>query len=129
MAIKFKVVKRAQAGVKGGGTVKYQAVITGRKVIDTAELSEIISKQCTLQVSDVRGVLIALSELMPGILLDGSSVQFENIGIFSPTLDSELKDTPEEIGENTINGLRIRFRADRKLKKPLKGYDLRRAKE
>jgi hypothetical protein len=64
-------------------------------------------------------VLTGLSDLMAELLIKGQSVQFDEIGIFSTALISELKDTPEEVKENTISGVRIHFRADKNLKKQL----------
>lgn len=128
MPIKFKVVKRAQSGVKGGGLAKYQAVATGRDMIDTYELARIISERCTLRTSDVRGVLVALSELIPEMLLNGLSVQLQDIGILSTSLDCPLKDTPEVINEYTIKGLRVQFRADKRLKDLLRDCSFKRDK-
>lgn len=116
MAINYKIVKRAQAGVKGGGLYKYQALATGRKVIKTADLARMISARCTARAADVRIVLTMLSELIPELLKDGISVQFEEIGIISATLVSQLKDTPEEVNESTIKDIRVQFRADVRLK-------------
>lgn len=129
MPIKFKVVKRSQAGIKGGGSTKYQAVATGREIIDTYELARDISVRCTLRTSDVWGVLVALSELIPEKLLNGHSVQLQHIGILSTSLDFPLNDNPDEINEYTIKGLRVQFRADKRLKKQLKDYSFTRDKE
>jgi predicted histone-like DNA-binding protein len=126
MAINYKIAKRAQAGVKGGGTPKYQAIVTGRKSVSTYELSKMISSRCTLQISDVGAVLLELSELLPKLLCDGYSVQLDKVGIFSATLKSELRDTPEEVGLKSIKELRVQFRADGEFKMGLGMYDLHR---
>ncbi|MFA5327367.1 MAG: HU family DNA-binding protein [Prolixibacteraceae bacterium] len=116
MPINYKVVKRAQAGVKGGGLLKYHAVATGRKVVNTRELARMISDRCTARPGDVKIVLAELAELIPELLRSGVSVQLEEIGIFSATLVAQLKDTPEEVNESSIKGLRVQFRADNYLK-------------
>ncbi len=121
MPIQYKVVKKAQAGVKGGGEFKYHAAATGRNIIGTRQLSRMLADRCTVRHADVKAVLGGLAELMPELLCNGQSVQFEEIGIFSTTLTSQLQNAPQEVKENTITGVRIQFRADKELKKLLKG--------
>ena len=122
------MVKRAEAGVKGGGALKYQAAATGRKVIHTRDLARMISERCTARPGDVLITLAELSELIPELLQKGISVQLEEIGIFSATLVSQLKDTPEEVTESTIKGLRIQFRADKRLKTLMKDSSFKKVK-
>ncbi len=128
MPIRYKVVKKAQAGIKGGGDFKYHAAATGRKVTGTHELSRMLADRCTVRRADVKAVLTGLAELMPELLCDGKSVQFDEIGIFSATLICQLKNSPEEVKESTISGVRIQFRADKELKKQLNSSDFRKAK-
>lgn len=116
MTIRYKIVKRAQAGVKGGGTFKYHAAATGRKVAKTTDLARMISERCTARPGDVKLVLTELADLVPQLLREGTSVQLDDLGIFSVTLEVELKDTPEEVNESTIKSLRVQFRADNYLK-------------
>lgn len=120
MTINFKAVKKGEAGVKGGGAYMYHAAATNRKVIDTHNLSQMLADRCTVRRADVTAVLTGLSELMSELLCDGKSVQFEEIGIFSTTLVSELKHSPEEVKEGTISGVRVQFRADKELKEQLR---------
>jgi len=128
MSIQYKVVKKAQAGVKGGGEFKYHAAATGRKVMRTPELSRELSQRCTAKAGDVKLVLTELAELLPELLRKGISVQVEEIGIFSATLVSQLKETPEEVTNSSVKGVRIQFRADKRLKKQMKNCSFKKAK-
>jgi predicted histone-like DNA-binding protein len=119
MGIQYKVVKKAQPGVKGGGAYRYHAAATGRKIAGTRELSRMLAERCTVRPADVKAVLTGLADLMAELLIKGQSVQFDEIGIFSTSLISELKNTPEEVKESTISGVRIQFRADKNLKKQM----------
>jgi predicted histone-like DNA-binding protein len=125
MAINYKIVKTPQAGVKGGGSIKYLAVATGRKVVDTDELSKMLEKRCTVTRADVAAVLTGLADLMPELFQEGCSVQLAKIGIFSPTIICKPLDTPSEVNHSSISGLRIRFLADQEMKKLMKDCDFK----
>ena len=128
MPINYKVVKKAEAGVKGGGEYKYHAAATGRKVTGTRELSRLLAERCTVRPADVKAVLTGLAELMPELLCKGQSVQFDEIGIFSTTLICQLKNSPEDVKLNSISGVRIHFRADTELKRQLCGSGFKKVK-
>lgn len=128
MPIHYKTVKKAEAGVKGGGRFRYHAAATKRKIVDSHDLSRMLANRCTLSRADVTAVLTGLSELMCELLCDGKSVHFDDIGIFSTSLVSELKDSPEEVKESSISGVRVQFRANKELKKQLKKAKFKRVK-
>ncbi|MFA5326701.1 MAG: HU family DNA-binding protein [Prolixibacteraceae bacterium] len=128
MTIKYKVVKKTQVGVIGGGTVKYHAAATGRKMVKTRDISRMLAARSTLSSADVKAVLTGLAELLPELLLDGSSIHFEDIGIFSTTLVTKAKDAPNEVNESSIDGLRIKFRADNWMKRQMRDGSFKRVK-
>ena len=60
MAIKYKVIKRGEPGVAGGGTKKFYASanVTGEKSL--TGLMRDIEKMSTVSGADIRAVLYAL---------------------------------------------------------------------
>jgi len=120
MSIKYKVVKRAEAGVKGGGQPKYYAMATQRQTIDYYQLATDISSRCTLRQSDVISTLVAMSELIPEYILNGYSIKLNKIGILSAMINTEGKETPEKVTPQSIKGLKMHFRPDNEIKKQLR---------
>src|SRR5574344_1012704 len=120
MSIKYKVMKRAEAGVKGGGQPKYYAMATQRQTIDYYQLAIDISSRCTLRQSDVISTLVAMSELIPEYILNGYSIKLNKIGILSAMINTEGKETPAEVTPTSIKGLKMHFRPDNEIKKQLK---------
>lgn len=126
MTIRYKPMGRAQAGVKGGGQRRYYAVATGRNLVDLRRVAEIISNRSTLTSSDIYAVLIGLSNLIPELIADGSSVKLDNVGIFSAELQSIGKDTPEEVNHTCIKQVRLHFLPDKEMKRALRTCDFQR---
>lgn len=121
MPIKYKVVKRTQVGVKGGGEVKYCASPTKRQIINTLELSGIISSSCSASNADVVMVLQSLSDIIPNLIADGRSVKLNGIGIFSSQFETELKDSPNQVTSRSIKKVKLKFLPDKIIKRALKG--------
>ncbi len=128
MTIKYKVVKKSEIGVIGGGNVKYYAAATGRKMADTREICQMLAARSTVNTPDVIAVITGLSELIPELLLDGRSVYLQDIGIFSTTLVTKAEETPDEVNASSIAGLRIKFRADILMKKQMRNCSFKKVK-
>jgi len=81
MAIRYRITKRTN-NINPTKASKFimQAVSTG--TIDSRRLSKEISMESTLSPIDVHAVLFALGEKLQFHLLDGKTVDLENIGKF-----------------------------------------------
>ena len=64
MAIKYKLIEKGEPGVVGGGTKKWYAniVTDGEETVD--DLVKAIEKFSALSEADIRGVIIALENVM-----------------------------------------------------------------
>ena len=110
MPIKYKTVQKAQPGVAGGGTRKFYAAIQtdGESTID--DLVKDIEKFSALSEPDIRGVIIALENVIQNRLGDSKMVRLEKLGTLYPTLSSEGKDTAEEVTANSIKKVGVNYR-------------------
>jgi predicted histone-like DNA-binding protein len=110
MAIKYKVIERAQPGVVGGGKKKHYAlaVIDGEVTID--HLVKEIEKFSALSEPDIRGVVIALENVVQEKLADSKMVRLEKLGTFYPTLSSAGRDTEEEVDAHAIRSTGVNYR-------------------
>ena len=107
MAIKFKAIEKGQPGVVGGGTKKFYATIVtdGEATID--EIVRDIEKFSSLSEPDIRGVIVALENVIQNKLSDGKIVRLEKLGSFYPSISSKGENTPREVTFDTIKAVSI----------------------
>jgi DNA-binding protein, histone-like, putative len=124
MAIKFNVREKGQPGVVGGGTKKfYAAIVTdGEATVD--ELVKDIEKFSSLSEPDIRGVIVALENVIQNKLADGKIVRLEKLGSLYPTLSSEGVEKAEELTSNHIKEVGINYRPGDRLKKVINDAEL-----
>lgn len=115
MAVKFKLIPRKNPQDLAAAPKHYpQAVANGRK--DLKALAERISRNTTMGVGDIHGVLLSLEEEIVYALRDGSAVELGNICWLYPAVTGEGVDNPEDF--NVISHLkrrRVRVSAKRSL--------------
>ena len=104
-----------------------RVVPTGR--ISTDQLAQEIQKECTLTVSDVKSVLIALADKMAEHLGEGRKVHLKDIGYFQVNLHcKEEVRTMHAVRSENVEFKSVSFRADTNLKESLKKQKIRRSK-
>jgi len=125
MTIQYCVRERGQPGVVGGGTKKYYAAIVtdGETTVD--DLVKDIEKFSSLSEPDIRGVIIALENVIQNKLSEGRIVRLEKLGSLYPTLSSEGMNTPEEVNSSCIKELNINYRAGDRIKKAINDAGLK----
>lgn len=97
-------------------SVKYYAQNHPDPLVTTRELIGEIVAETTVTEADALAVVSAYVESMQVHLINGNSCKIEGLGIFSVTLGSEGTETAEEFKSSMINDVRLRFRADSRLK-------------
>lgn len=125
MAIKFEFYRTPVTA----GTHKkryYPKVVRARRV-ETDQLSKEIHKRCTLTVSDVRAVLISLSEQLAAHLENGERVHVEGLGYFYVTLKSPEVRDPKTTRATSVKVKTVRFCPDAELKELLEGAEIKRS--
>jgi predicted histone-like DNA-binding protein len=110
MAVKFKVVQKAQPGVAGGGVKKFYAMIAidGEATVD--DLVREIEKFSALSEPDIRGVIVALENVIQNKLSEGKLVRLERLGTLYPTLHSDGKDKEEDVNNHAIRSVGVNYR-------------------
>jgi predicted histone-like DNA-binding protein len=119
MAIHFKVVERGQPGVTGGGEKKYYAnvVTSGEATID--DLVKDIEKFSALSEPDIRGVIIAVENVVANKLAESKIVRLEKIGSLYPAISSEGMAEAKDVTSNCIKKVSINYRPGKRLKKSI----------
>ncbi|MBV7441868.1 HU family DNA-binding protein [Weeksellaceae bacterium TAE3-ERU29] len=115
MSIKFKVIERGQPGVAGGGTKKWYANIVTDGELDIDQLVKQIEKFSALSEADIKGVIIALENVIQDALAESKIVRLEKLGTLYPTLSSGSADTKEEFHSGLIKSVKVNYRAGKRI--------------
>ena len=110
MPIKYKIIQKGQPGVAGGGTKKYyaSAVNDGEFTID--EMVKEIEKFSALSEPDIKGVIIALENVIQTQLSNSKVIRLEKLDSFYPTLSSEGEETADKVDHHSVKRLGINYR-------------------
>jgi predicted histone-like DNA-binding protein len=127
MAIKFKVIEKAQPGVAGGGVKKFYASVKVQGEANIDELTRSIEKISTVSGADIRAVLYALVDVISQDLSQGRIVRLGDLGYLRVSLSSEGKDSAEEVSASSIRGAKYIFTPGISLKNTLKTLTFQKA--
>jgi predicted histone-like DNA-binding protein len=115
--IKIKFIQKGQPGVVGGGVKKYYAQIDidGESTID--DIVKEIEKFSALSEADIRGVIIALENVVQNKLAEGRIVRLEMLGSLYPSISSKSSATLEKADSSLVKEVNINYRPGTRLKK------------
>ena len=110
MPIKYKLVERAQPGVTGGGSKKWYAhtVTDGELTVD--DLVKQIEKFSALSEADIRGVIIALENVIQEGLVNGRIIRLDKLGSLYPSLSSDGVVDAADFNSSHIRGAKVNYR-------------------
>lgn len=113
---------------QGTNKKRYHARVVSSDRITTDELAEEIQNECSLTITDVKAVLIALGDKLAKHLGDGSKVHLEGIGYFQVNLQCrEEVCTTRSVRSENVEFKSVSYRADNELKKHLKKQKIQRS--
>ena len=113
---------------QGTNKKRYHARVVSSDQITTDELAEEIQNECSLTITDVKAVLIALGDKLAKHLGDGSKVHLEGIGYFQVNLQcKEEVCTTRSVRSENVEFKSVSYRADNELKKHLKKQKIQRS--
>ena len=113
---------------QGTNKKRYHARVVSSDRITTDELAEEIQNECSLTITDVKAVLIALGDKLAKHLGDGSKVHLEGIGYFQVNLQcKEEVCTTRSVHSENVEFKSVSYRADNELKKHLKKQKIQRS--
>lgn len=113
---------------QGSNKKRYHARVVSSNRISTDELAEEIQKECSLTITDVKAVLIALGDKLAKHLGEGSKVHLEGIGYFQVNLQcKEEVCSTRSVRSDNVEFKSVSYRADNDLKKHLKKQKIQRS--
>lgn len=120
MAIKYRVILKPQPGVVGGGKKKWYANVANDGETTVDELSKEIEKFSALSEADIRGVIIALENVIIEKVTEGKIVRLDKLGSFYPSLSSEGVLKEEEFNSSLIKTAKVNYRPGKRISDALK---------
>lgn len=91
---------------------------------DLNDLAVTVANRCSLRRADVHGVLVALMDIIPEKLIEGSSIALGDLGTFCVNVKSDGVETEDELSPSVVKGVKIVYRPTKELKKKLRMIDV-----
>ena len=127
MAILFNVMEKGQPGVVGGGVKKFYATIKYDGEVTIDDLVKEIEKFSSLSEPDIRGVIIALENVIQDKLSNSKIVRLEKLGNFYPSFSSEGVEKAENFSSNNIKKVNVNYRPGVRIIKALENAGFKKA--
>lgn len=102
---------------------KYYASAIHKERVEMDDLATMIAARCSIQRADVYGVLVALMDVVPDLLIDGNIVSLGDLGSFYTTVSSDGVESEEDLSVSMIRNAFVRYRPAKKLRKNLRMLD------
>jgi len=115
MSIKYKLIEKGQPGVAGGGTKKWYASIVTDGELDIDDIVKQIEKFSALSEADIRGVVIAVENVIQEALADSKIVRLDKLGTFYPTLSSGGAATEKDFNQSLIKSAGVNYRPGKRI--------------
>ena len=109
MSVKFRKVVNKRKNSSTNGKIYAKAVVSG--VVHSAQISEEISKMCTLTPPDVLAVIKALDTNIAGHLQNGERVVLDDFGAFKVGLRTKPADTAKKFTAANVVGMHVIFQS------------------
>lgn len=99
---------------------KYYAIASDSEAVNTQQIASYIEKTTALSEADVKAAISAISNFIIDNLLDGKSINLDELGTFYTTLHSKGVLEKGAFSVDMIEGAKARFLPSKKLKERLK---------
>lgn len=119
MSIDYKVIEKGQPGVAGGGVKKFYAQIVNGKEVTIDEIVKSIERFSALSEADIKGVIVALENVIQDKLAEGRIVRLEKIGSLYTSISSNGEETAEDVTSNSIRKVGVNYRPGKRILKAI----------
>lgn len=119
MSIKYNLIEKGKPGVIGGGQKKWYANIVTDGEVTIDDLVKQIEKFSALSEADIRGVIIALENVIQDQLANGKIIRLDKLGSFYPSLSSEGVDDAKDFTVANIKGAKVNYRPGKRISNAL----------
>jgi len=114
-------MERAEPGVSGGGKRKWYAAVVTDGEMSTDDLVKAIEKFSALSEADIKGVIIALENVIQDALADSKIVRLEKLGTLYPRISSEgVNNRQDFVAKSHIKGTKVLYKPGNRIANALK---------
>jgi predicted histone-like DNA-binding protein len=118
-SIQYKVIRRGQPGVAGGGEMKFYAFIKRDRVITLREIVQEVTARSTLTKGDALNAIENFLDLIPMYMRKGHVVDLGQLGNFRINLSSKGSEKPEQVSIFSIKGTKVLYTQSEEMKRQL----------
>ena len=115
MAIQYKVIQKGEPGVKGGGKKKFYPSIALDGEFTVDDMVAEIEKFSALSEPDIRGVIVALENVIQNKLADSKIVRMDKLGSFYPAIHCEGREKEENVNTQCIKRIDVKYRTGKRI--------------
>ncbi len=127
MSIKYKLTQKGEPGVRGGGTKKWYATMATDGELTIDDLTKSIERFSALSEADIRGVIIALENVIQDALANSKIVRLEKLGSLYPGISSSGTDKKEDFNAKTnIRRTKVNYRPGKRISDAIKNAGFQR---
>lgn len=125
MSIQYKLYKKPEPGVAGGGKKKWYANAFLNQEVSIDDLVAKIEKFSAFSEADIRGVLIAMENVVKEEVCNGNIVRLDVLGSFYPSISSEGVENEEDFTAANVKNIKIIYRPGKRITKALSLVNLK----
>lgn len=115
MSIKYNLIEKGRPGVVGGGPKKWYASIVTDGEVTIDDVVKQIEKFSALSEADIRGVVIAVENVILDQLVQGKIIRLDKLGSFYPSLSSAGVEKQEDFTVANIKGAKVNYRPGKRI--------------
>ncbi|MBM3436375.1 MAG: DNA-binding protein [Bacteroidetes bacterium] len=115
MAIQFNEVVRGKPGVTGGGEKKKYPHIQYAGEVSADDMVKEIEKFSALSEADIKGVIIALENVIQNKLAASMIVRMDRLGYLYPTISGKGSELVGSVKSSQITRVGVRYRPGKRI--------------
>lgn len=120
MSIHYKLYQKPQPGVAGGGVKKWYANAVLNEELTVDDLVKKIEKFSSFSEADIRGIIVAVENVIKEEITKGKIIRLDVLGSFYPSLSTDGVENEEDFTAENIKSVKAIYRPGKRILEALK---------
>ena len=120
MSIHYKLYQKPQPGVAGGGVKKWYANAVLDEELTIDDLVKKIEKFSSFSEADIRGIIVAVENVIKEEITNGKIIRLDVLGSFYPSLSTDGVENEEDFTAANIKSVKTIYRPGKRILEALK---------
>jgi predicted histone-like DNA-binding protein len=125
MSIRYKLYKKPEPGVAGGGVRKWYANAVLDEELSIDDLVKKIEKFSSFSEADIRGNIIAMENVIKEEIARGKIIRLDVLGSFYPSISSDGVENEEDFTAANIKNVKVNYRPGKRITDALSSVDFK----